>query len=448
MDILRTRLDRTESGNEALRQLNEIRRELDTVKSEAKANEEKARKEIAKLREELAAANDGKRIVRERRRRATRDDDSPPRSPDRKGAGEATAGSDAAGIDIMPGDKRMAEVESMGEETHRTPEYDDERRRREIMPPPSEIPPAIRPPIRGKAKILDDVSMGRHRVRLVDSTSRDGSAKCGSTEGGSRGAARTFMDQITPMLEEWFRGKLLSLDQTNRNEEGSETENRPATMAQRRDKRRMDPVTPTGSGSRNPAAKNGGQQATNVPNRELFSDGQTDAEGRKAGDTEPQRRTRGKQPPKEEWRTVVGRKERKKPPPPTVARPPPAGAGQGALQTVRKGKEQKRNKTTRRKPPRTAAVALTCPPNGYTEAMGMVRKGIDLREIGIQSLRPKRAATGAIILEVPGPDGAKKAETLREKMATVLKDIEGVKVARPVKQGEMRIKRILESTTV
>lgn len=80
--------------------------------------------------------------------------------------------------------------------------------------------------------------------------------------------------------------------------------------------------------------------------------------------------------------------------------------------------------------------------------MRVARERIDLKELGIQSLRPKRAATGAIVLEVPGPNGAEKAETLRERMAAALQDMEGVKVARPTKQGEARIKDILESTSI
>lgn len=121
------------------------------------------------------------------------------------------------------------------------------------------------------------------------------------------------MAQITPMLEEWFRGKLLSLGQTNRREEGSEAENSPAIKAQKKERRRKDQATHAGSGPRNSAGKKGGQQATTIPNRELFSDGQVVGEGRKAGDAEPQPRTQGTPPQMVEWRTVVGRKG--KPPP-------------------------------------------------------------------------------------------------------------------------------------
>lgn len=45
------------------------------------------------------------------------------------------------------------------------PEYCDVRRKAEILPPPEEWPDAIRPPIRGKAKILDDGILKGTRVK-------------------------------------------------------------------------------------------------------------------------------------------------------------------------------------------------------------------------------------------------------------------------------------------
>lgn len=198
MDVLRTRLDRMESGSETRKQLNEIRWELNTVKSEAKANEEKARKEIAELREELAAASEGMKRARERRRRVLRDGDSPPRWPVREEAGEVAEGNNVSGLVMSPEDNREVEDESTREENNQTPEYNDERRKREIMPPPSEIPPAIRPSIRGKVKILDDVSLGRHKVRLADSRSREGPETRGETEEGSGGRPRTLWPKSPP----------------------------------------------------------------------------------------------------------------------------------------------------------------------------------------------------------------------------------------------------------
>lgn len=111
--------------------------------------------------------------------------------------------------------------------------------------------------------------------------------------------------------------------------------------------------------------------------------------------------------------------------------------------TTRQGKKPGENsnpqKKTRR-PPRTATVTITCPPDQYAAAMRKAREAINLEKLGIKSLRPKRAITGALVLEIPDPDGVKKATTLREKMEIALSDMEGVRVARPVKLADLRIR--------
>lgn len=56
-------------------------------------------------------------------------------------------------------------------------------------------------------------------------------------------------------------------------------------------------------------------------------------------------------------------------------------------------------KQTRRRPPSAAAVTITCPPGQYAETMGIARNQIDLKELGIDSLRLKKAATDALISE-------------------------------------------------
>lgn len=78
-------------------------------------------------------------------------------------------------------------------------------------------------------------------------------------------------------------------------------------------------------------------------------------------------------------------------------------------------------------------MTLTCPPDSYAEIMAKATAEINLEEIGISALRPKRAITGALVLEVPGPEGVTRAKMLKEKLQKAVGDMEGVKVARPVK---------------
>lgn len=65
--------------------------------------------------------------------------------------------------------------------------------------------------------------------------------------------------------------------------------------------------------------------------------------------------------------------------------------------------------------------------------MRKARETIDLDEIEIKSLKPKRAVTGALVLEVLGPGREEKAITLRNRMEEALAQMEGVRIARPVK---------------
>lgn len=67
--------------------------------------------------------------------------------------------------------------------------------------------------------------------------------------------------------------------------------------------------------------------------------------------------------------------------------------------------------TTRRRRPRAAAVTIICPPGQYAETIGIARNQIDLKELGIDSLRPKKAATGALILEIETQQPRKGGKT-------------------------------------
>lgn len=51
------------------------------------------------------------------------------------------------------------------------------------------------------------------------------------------------------------------------------------------------------------------------------------------------------------------------------------------------------------------------------------------------------------MLEIKDPEGASKARSLKDKMQEVLRGMEGVRVARPVKSMDLRIRDITESIT-
>lgn len=166
--------------------------------------------------------------------------------------------------------------------------------------------------------------------------------------------------------------------------------------------------------------------------------------------TEPQAGTSGSVPEKkaEVWAEVVGRKKKRAAKAAAATEPTPgplakasSGGGKGGGQPTRAVRL-----------PRSAgaaAITLTAPAEGectLQAAMSKVREHIKISDLGIDNVRPKRAVTGGLILEIPGPEGAQKADRLAVRMTEVLQG-SGVKVARPVKHAEVRVSRLEDSIT-
>ncbi|XP_029177940.1 uncharacterized protein LOC114945803 [Nylanderia fulva] len=93
----------------------------------------------------------------------------------------------------------------------------------------------------------------------------------------------------------------------------------------------------------------------------------------------------------------------------------------------------------RRRPPRTAAVAIKGVTNdfSYAAALKKLREVILLSDLNIDKSSIRHSASGGIVIKVPGKDKAEKAEALREKVSIVLG--ESATVTRPVVKGEMRL---------
>jgi len=60
-------------------------------------------------------------------------------------------------------------------------------------------------------------------------------------------------------------------------------------------------------------------------------------------------------------------------------------------------------------------MVLTCPVGKYAEAMTAARGAIRLAELGIDEIRPKKALTGALLLELSGTK-ADAADRLASRM--------------------------------
>lgn len=129
------------------------------------------------------------------------------------------------------------------------------------------------------------------------------------------------------------------------------------------------------------------------------------------------------------WATVTARKPAAK----------DATTRVGTSKSVKKPKAQTKVKPL--KVPKSAAITLTVPQGSeinIAAVMAAAKQRIRLSDCGIDTVRPKRAITGALILEVSGDDCSSKADVLAEKMRVALTDMDVV-IGRPVKTGEIRV---------
>lgn len=95
----------------------------------------------------------------------------------------------------------------------------------------------------------------------------------------------------------------------------------------------------------------------------------------------------------------------------------------------------------KKKPPRTVAVVISCPNGKYNTVIKTARERVDLATVDIEAVRPRRAQTGALILEVPGKESGDKADALADKLREVFEGDENVRITRSTKSAEIRIDR-------
>lgn len=100
------------------------------------------------------------------------------------------------------------------------------------------------------------------------------------------------------------------------------------------------------------------------------------------------------------------------------------------------------------RPPRSSAVTITGKVEGfsYASALKNARDQIDLKSLGIQTTRVRKAINGGLLIEVPGEDSKAKAEELVARLRGVLKD--SAIVSCPTKKREIRVVGFDESVTV
>lgn len=94
-----------------------------------------------------------------------------------------------------------------------------------------------------------------------------------------------------------------------------------------------------------------------------------------------------------------------------------------------------------------AVVTITSKPDGlsYAQILAKAREKVCLKDLGIQTTTIRRAINGAIIIEVPGPQGKQLVDSLRNNLDAAIGD--DAKVYNPIATRELRLRGIEPFTT-
>jgi hypothetical protein len=109
-------------------------------------------------------------------------------------------------------------------------------------------------------------------------------------------------------------------------------------------------------------------------------------------------------------------------------------------------------KAKKGKPARKSAAVTLFPTEEGEEKISMtevIKRAVgrvDLSALNIDYLRPKRAKTGGLILEIPGENNAPRADALASKLAEAMRDTK-VRVSRPTMWTEMRVHNLVDSAS-
>lgn len=453
LEVLRTRTE-NERDSDVPRQVKALKEELEV----AKQNATRANKEILKLQAEVAKLQ----AKKNRRRASTRvilsdsDSESPARESkrSRRRKGTSPLNKERTELELQTTEMDVDPVVDTPSTSVQEREYNDEKRREEILPPQEDWPLAVRPPIQGKVKILEDRVLIGHKVKVSSAKKESMEEAKGkmsdslprtkkendTTEGVSK-----MMMALTPVLENWLNNSLKAYGIERKPERTSSKQKvTPAMGKTQRGKSKSRNVSRNASLQRNEGLNSSNRQIA-MPDPPVPDEGSwTTVLGRKAKRPTTSGTTYNNKDPKKGKPSKSGNANKNQNVQEKMVRKAPGSGSQS--KTRQRGTAN--NMQNKRRPPRTAAVTLTCPPDSYATAMRKVREEIRLEDLGIEALKPRKAVTGALILEIQGPDGRNKAKALKEKMEEALQGMEGAKVSRPEKLAEIRIKDIVDSTDI
>lgn len=171
VEVLRTRADDKldKLGADVSRQIRTLGKELEKARREAKESQE----EMKRMRLELEEMKRTKE--RMGRARVIRDSPSPEPKPREEIRLESTPPEAKKAVEEPTGRARWQQDSSSQAMEIDVPEGTESKKGRKILPPPEEWPPAIRPTIQGKVKVIEDCILV-DKVKIVD---KEGDSKRG-----------------------------------------------------------------------------------------------------------------------------------------------------------------------------------------------------------------------------------------------------------------------------
>lgn len=81
-----------------------------------------------------------------------------------------------------------------------------------------------------------------------------------------------------------------------------------------------------------------------------------------------------------------------------------------------------------------------------SDVLKLAKESIDLGELGIEYIRPRKAVSGGLLLEISGQESSPKADKLAERLRA-LPGLPGVKVSRPIDKVELRLSGLDQVTS-
>lgn len=151
-------------------------------------------------------------------------------------------------------------------------------------------------------------------------------------------------------------------------------------------------------------------------------------------------------PPLTPWTQVLGRKKQRRE---RIRREQSKTRSQPQQLNQRQRSATRTPRMPRRRQPKTAAVAISSRDNRkpYAEILREAKSKIDLKQLGIEDTRIRRAITGGIIIEISGDQHSQKADVLANTLRQAFTNADDVTISRPAKRAELRLSGLDDSIT-